>query len=134
MFIAHRLWIILHISGHCWLPVTLLNASDMYTWMLIWFTNMLQYLNRNSIKLGNMRRFIGVSNKPLRALIIYCYTNTFQYNAVTFYIVNYIFTNLIHVITKTTRSSIATVLEQALTTMYTVGSFSAITNTRNFYK
>jgi len=37
---------------------------------------------------------------------------------------NNIFTNLIHVTTKTTRSSMATVLEQALTTMYAVLSFS----------
>ena len=57
-----------------------------------------------------------------------------QYNAVTVNIVNYLFTNLIHVITRTTRSIIATALEQTLTTMYAVGSFSAITNNRNVYE
>ena len=44
--------------------------------------------------------------------------------SITFYIVNGRFTNLMHVTTKTIRSSMVTVLEQALTTMYAVGSIS----------
>ena len=45
---------------------------------------------------------------------------------------NNIFTNLIHVTTKAIRSSMATVLEQALTTMYAVLSFSVKRN--NYYR
>ena len=44
---------------------------------------------------------------------------------------NNIFTNLIHVTTKATRSIMATVLEQALTTMYAVLTFSVKRN--NYY-
>jgi len=44
---------------------------------------------------------------------------------------NNIFTNLIHVTTKAIRSIMATVLEQALTTMYAVLSFSVKRN--NYY-
>ena len=44
---------------------------------------------------------------------------------------NNIFTNLIHVTTKATRSSMATVLEQAPTTMYAVLTFSVKRN--NYY-
>jgi uncharacterized membrane protein YqhA len=44
---------------------------------------------------------------------------------------NNIFTNLIHVTTKATRSIMATVLEQAPTTMYAVLTFSVKRN--NYY-
>jgi hypothetical protein len=44
---------------------------------------------------------------------------------------NNIFTNLIHVTTKSIRSIMATVLEQALTTRYAVLSFSVKRN--NYY-
>jgi uncharacterized membrane protein YqhA len=44
---------------------------------------------------------------------------------------NNIFTNLIHVTTKATRSIMATVLEQAPTTMYAVLTFSIKRN--NYY-
>lgn len=46
------------------------------------------------------------------------------YILITVYLVNDIFTNLIHVTTKTTRSIMATVLEKTVATMYTVGSIS----------
>jgi len=47
-----------------------------------------------------------------------------DYISITVYIVNDIFTNLIHVTTKNTRSIMATVLEKTVATMYTVGSIS----------
>jgi hypothetical protein len=60
------------------------------------------------------------------------YKKSFYYISAIVYIANGIFSNLIHVTTKTTRNTMATVLEQALT-MYDVGSFSVKRKDRNNY-
>jgi len=46
----------------------------------------------------------------------------------TVYFGNYIFTNLIHVTTNTTKRIMATVLEKALTTLYAVISVNVNSN------
>jgi hypothetical protein len=50
------------------------------------------------------------------------------------YIEKILFTNLIHVITKAIRSIIATVLENALSSIYVVLSFSATTKKKKEQK
>jgi len=53
----------------------------------------------------------------MQATIIIVISKSMYYISATVYFSNYIYTNLIHVTTKTTRSIMATVLEQAVTTI-----------------
>ena len=56
----------------------------------------------------------------MQATINIVISKSVYYISATVYFSNYIYTNLIHVTTKTTRSIMATVLEQALTAIYDV--------------